>query len=146
MGPIQCFSAELHKVTQCTTKFRSIIFVLVIPGLFVALFSVFSNNHQFNFHNNFMWKISIEYLVQGFELMTFRFWISFLNHETGVPPLNIIFSSIKYLVQFSDTYFDQYFRVPRKFFLSSVMWSWKGKERKPIKEDEMDGVDKVSVA
>ena len=39
------------------------------PGLFYRLFSVFSNKH-YNFYNNICEKMSILYLVLGFEPAT----------------------------------------------------------------------------
>ena len=42
-----------------------------ILGLFFFSFSVFSNK-QHKFQNKWMWKMSIQYLELGFELMTFK--------------------------------------------------------------------------
>ena len=50
------------------------------PGLFYHLFSVFSIKHHFNFYNKYMWKMSIQYMVPGFEPMTFGTWVSTHNH------------------------------------------------------------------
>ena len=47
---------------------------------------VFSNKHV-NFHNKCMWKMAIQYLVQGFEPTTFRTWVSSNNHYTMAPAL-----------------------------------------------------------
>ena len=45
------------------------------------LFSVFLNKH-YNFYNKYMWKMSIQYTVPGFEPTTFRTWVSSHNHWT----------------------------------------------------------------
>ena len=39
--------------------------------LFIFLFLVFSNKHHYNFYNKNMGKMSIQYMVPGFEPTTF---------------------------------------------------------------------------
>ena len=36
-----------------------------------SFFSVFSSKHQYNFYNKYMWKMSIQFTVPGFEPTTF---------------------------------------------------------------------------
>ena len=55
------------------------------PGLFCHLFLVFSNKHHYNFYNNYMWKMSIQYIVPGFKPTTFGTWVSSHNHFTRAP-------------------------------------------------------------
>ena len=45
-----------------------------------CLFSVFSNKNHYNFYNKYMWKMSIQYVVTGFEPTTFGTWLSSHNH------------------------------------------------------------------
>ena len=49
------------------------------PWPLFRLFSVFSNK-QYNFYNNNLWKMSIQYMVLGFEPTTFGTWVSSHNH------------------------------------------------------------------
>ena len=49
------------------------------PGLLLFLFLVFSNK-QYNFYSKSMWKMSIQYMVPGFEPMTSRAWVVTHNH------------------------------------------------------------------
>ena len=48
------------------------------PATFSFIF-VFSNKH-YNFYNKYVWKMSIQYTVLGFEHMTFKKWVSSHNH------------------------------------------------------------------
>ena len=41
------------------------------PPLFYRLFLVFSIKYHYNFYNKYLWKMSIEYTVPGFEPTTF---------------------------------------------------------------------------
>ena len=54
------------------------------PRPLFRLFSVFSNKH-YNSYNKYMWKMSIQYTVPGFEPTTFRPWASSHNHWTRAP-------------------------------------------------------------
>ena len=56
------------------------------PQPLIGLFLVFSNKHHYNFYNRYMWKMSIQYKVPGFEPMTFRTWVSSHNHNRWVVP------------------------------------------------------------
>ena len=49
------------------------------------LFSVFLIQ-LYNFYNRLMWKMSIEYSTQGFELMTFWLWVSSFDHTPRLQP------------------------------------------------------------
>ena len=40
----------------------------------------FSNKHHYNFYNKYMWKMTIQYTVPGFEPPTFVTWVSTHNH------------------------------------------------------------------
>ena len=52
-----------------TKLFESSVAFKNIPGLFYCLFSVYSNKHN-NFYKNICEKLSIQYLVPGFEPTT----------------------------------------------------------------------------
>ena len=54
------------------------------PWPLFHLFSVFSNK-QYNFYNKSMWKMSIQYMVPGFEPTTFGTCVSSHNHYTRAP-------------------------------------------------------------
>ena len=46
-----------------------------------ATFCLFSSfKKHYNYYNKYMWKISIQYTVLGFEPTTFRTWVSSHNH------------------------------------------------------------------
>ena len=56
------------------------------PWPFFVYFQSFQSNIKF-FYNKYMWKMSIQYMVPGFEPTTFRMWVSSHNHETRAPAL-----------------------------------------------------------
>ena len=66
---------------RCPLKF---FFKWAIVGLFFIYFQCFSNN-QHIFYNKFMWKMSIQYTVPGFELTTFWLWVTSFYHLTRAP-------------------------------------------------------------
>ena len=61
--------------------FSSLFKKMCQPRPLFRLFSVFSNK-QYTFYNKLMWKMSIQYLVLGFEFTTFGLWASSFNHWT----------------------------------------------------------------
>ena len=60
-------------------KVSFLFFKMGQPRPLFRLFSVFSNK-QYNFYNKYMWKMSIQYTVPGFEPTTFGTWVSSHNH------------------------------------------------------------------
>ena len=61
-----------------------VFFKWAIVGLFFIYFQCFSSN-QHIFYNKFMWKMSIQYTVPGFELTTFWLWVTSFYHLTRAP-------------------------------------------------------------
>ena len=59
---------------------------LANPGLFIHLFSVFSNKHHYKFYNKLL---SIQYTVPGFEPTTFGTRVSSHDHYTRAPAQKI---------------------------------------------------------
>ena len=59
-------------------------FKWAILGLFFVYLLSFQANITF-FTTNIWGKMSIQYLVPGFELTTFKLWVSSFNHLTGTP-------------------------------------------------------------
>ena len=58
-----------------------IIFIKIVqPRPLFRLFLVFPNKHHYNFYNKYVWKMSIQYTVPGFEPMTFGKWVYSHNH------------------------------------------------------------------
>ena len=51
------------------------------------LFRLFKQTLQF--YNLKMWKVSIQYMVLGFEPMAFRTWLTSHNHKTRAPARDI---------------------------------------------------------
>ena len=51
-------------------------------GLFFVYFQSFQTNIT-NFYNKYMWKMSIQYTVPGFEPTTFQTWVVTHNHQTS---------------------------------------------------------------
>ena len=60
---------------KIVTTFNSlkIFFKWANPGLFFIYFCLFK--HALQFYNKYMWKMSIQYTVAGFELTTFGTWV-----------------------------------------------------------------------
>ena len=59
------------------------------PGLFYRLVSVFSSKHHYNFYKKICVKMSIQYMVPGFEPTTFGDESPPITTRPGLPPYKL---------------------------------------------------------
>ena len=88
----QCLNSQelnLHvgsypKMSQLALIFCNQFFKCAIPGLFFVYFLLLKQTFQF-LSNKYLWKMSVQYMVLGFELTTIRTWVSSHYSYTSAP-------------------------------------------------------------